>query len=81
MSVCVITLGDLCWVSRRLVQGEDERGGQSREVVRPLLSWMFGLQIIPSHSISLSHLRDLGSDQDKQLAHTRERERKNSRRE
>lgn len=29
---------------------------------------MFGLQFIPSHSISLSRMRDLGSDQDKQLA-------------
>lgn len=35
-----------------------------------LLSWMFGLQFIPSHSISLSRMRDLGSDQDKQLART-----------
>lgn len=73
-SVCVITLGDLCWVSRQLVQGEDESRGQSSEVVWPpvfcLLSWMSGLWFIPTHCISLSRLREPGSDQDKQLART-----------
>jgi len=56
MSVCVITLGDLCWVSRRLVQGEDERGGQSREVVRPLFCpGCLGCRLFPptlSHSVT-----------------------------
>ncbi len=35
VSVCVLTSGDLCWVSRQLVQGEDKSLGQSSEVVWP----------------------------------------------
>lgn len=58
VSVCVITLGDLCWVFCQLVQGEDESRGQSSEVVWPpvfcLLSWMSGLWFIPTHSISFT---------------------------
>lgn len=57
VSVCVITLGDLYWVSRRLVQGEDERGGQSSEVVWPplLCPGCLGCSLFPptlSHSVS-----------------------------
>lgn len=57
LSVCVITLGDLCWVSRRLVQGEDEHGGQSSKVVWPPLFCpeCVGCSLFPptlSHSVA-----------------------------
>ncbi len=71
MSVCVITLGDLCWVFCQLVQGEDESRGQSSEVVWPpvFCPGCLGCGLFPP-TLSHSRLREPGSDQDKQLART-----------
>lgn len=58
----------------------ESRAEQRGCLATSLLSCMSGLWFIPTHSISLSRLREPGSDQDKQLARTSP-ERQNSRRE